>query len=272
MTQIEFENVYFRYNDDETWTLKNVSFQINKGETIAIIGRNGSGKSTVAKLMNGLLLPQSGTIYIDGMKVTPQTIFDIRQKVGMVFQNPENQFVGTTVLDDVAFGLENRGIPREEMIRRIDESLTKVGMSSYKQHEAHHLSGGQKQRVAIAGVIAIYPEILILDEATSMLDPIGRKSILETIDKVKQENELTCISITHDMNELSIANRVFVFHEGRLEQDTTPRHFFSSTENWETYGLLPPLLTQFTKQIEKNGILLHTHPLTHEELIRELWK
>src|SRR5690625_6665708 len=178
---IEFKHVSFRYQEDGPWVLKDISFSVAENESVAIIGHNGSGKSTIAKLMNGLLFPQEGEIWINGQLLTEESIWDIRREVGMVFQNPDNQFVGATVQDDVAFGMENRGIPREDMIRQINTSLQAVNMEEYRLTEPHRLSGGQKQRVAIAGVIAISPKVLILDEATVMLDPRGRKQIMKTI-------------------------------------------------------------------------------------------
>src|SRR5699024_9741101 len=182
---VEFKDVSFRYGEEQPWVLKNCSFEIFENEWLAIIGHNGSGKSTIAKLMNGLLFPQEGEIIINGKQVNEANIWDIRKDVGMVFQNPDNQFVGTTVQDDVAFGMENRGIPRDEMIRRIDHTLAAVNMQDYRFTEPHRLSGGQKQRVAIASVLAIFPQVLILDEATAMLDPKGRKEIMQTVSNVQ---------------------------------------------------------------------------------------
>ncbi|SES20522.1 energy-coupling factor transport system ATP-binding protein [Gracilibacillus ureilyticus] len=271
MTIIEFRDVYFRYNEEQNWVLRNISFSVNAGDSIAIIGHNGSGKSTVAKLINGLLVPQAGDILIDGERVTEQNIWEVRQKAGMVFQNPENQFVGTTVRDDIAFGLENRGIPREEMIKRIERSLNEVGMQDFALHEAHYLSGGQKQRVAIASVMAIQPEVLILDEATSMLDPVGRNEIIKTIQHLKDERNITFLTITHDLSEVTLADRTLVLKEGKLVTDTTPRELFAQVNDWESLGLTEPFTTKIANELEKYGYKFSSHPLNHEELMNELW-
>src|SRR5699024_7415783 len=216
-----------RYGEEQPWVLKNCSFEIYENEAIAIIGHNGSGKSTIAKLMNGLLFPQQGEIVINGRAVTNDSIWDIRKDVGMVFQNPDNQFVGTTVQDDVAFGMENRGVNRNEMIRRIEETLSAVGMQEYRLIEPHKLSGGQKQRGAIASVLAIVPDVLILDEATAMLDPRGRADIMKTVTSVKEERNLSLITITHDLQEVVQAERVIVMNEGEIWDEAAPRDLFA---------------------------------------------
>src|SRR5690625_1310649 len=213
---IEFKNVSFRYGDDAPWILDDCTFSIKENESIAIIGHNGSGKSTIAKLMNGLLFPQRGEIWINGKLLTEDTVWVIRKDVGMVFQNPDNQFVGATVQDDVAFGMENRGIKRHEMEKRIESSLQAVQMIDYRLTEPHRLSGGQKQRVAIAGVIAISPKVLILDEATVMLDPKGRAEIMETISHLQRREKISLITITHDLEEVIKAERVIVLNEGQI--------------------------------------------------------
>src|SRR5690625_2363947 len=227
---IEFKNVSFRYADDQPWVLKNISFEIYQNEWVAIIGHNGSGKSTIAKLMNGLLFPQKGEIIINGKPVNEDTIWEIRKDVGMVFQNPDNQFVGTTVQDDVAFGMENRGFSRDEMAKRIKQTLKAVGMEEYLLTEPHRLSGGQKQRVAIASVLAISPEVLILDEATAMLDPKGRSEIMQTIVNVQSQRQLSLITITHDLSEVVQAKRVIVMNEGEIWDQSTPRNIFARRE------------------------------------------
>ena len=200
---IEINQIEFSYQEEATPALKDVSFSINKGEWIAIVGHNGSGKSTLAKTINGLHLPQKGTVAVGGMQLSEESVWDIRRMVGMVFQNPDNQFVGATVEDDVAFGLENQGIERSEMQHRVQDALEKVKMQEFATREPARLSGGQKQRVAIAGVVALRPDIIILDEATSMLDPEGRDDVISTIHKIKEESDLTVISITHDIDAVS---------------------------------------------------------------------
>ncbi|WP_100012672.1 energy-coupling factor ABC transporter ATP-binding protein [Lentibacillus sediminis] len=268
---IEFNNVSFRYGEDQPWVLKNCSFEIDEKEWVAIIGHNGSGKSTIAKLLNGLLFPQEGEIIIGGKPVNQETIWDIRKNVGMVFQNPDNQFVGTTVQDDVAFGMENRGIEREEMVRRIDENLSAVGMQDYRQTEPHRLSGGQKQRVAIASVLAIYPQVLILDEATAMLDPSGRKEIMETVAEVQMQKDLSLITITHDLLEVVKAERVLVMNEGEVWGEAAPRDIFSRKKELRGIGLDVPFVAQLADELEKAGITITKEPLNHAELLEELW-
>lgn len=270
MPAIEFRDVYFRYNEDSSWVLQKFNLTIEAGETVAIIGHNGSGKSTIAKLTNGLLTPQAGDILIDGRKMTRTNIWDIRQKVGMVFQNPENQFVGTTVTDDVAFGLENMGIPREEMKRRVEESLSNVRMNRYANHEPHHLSGGQKQRVAIASVMATYPKILILDEATSMLDPKGRKEILSTIHSLKTQ-AITLVMVTHDMNELIAADRVIVMNQGTIQIEAARDKLFQHHKELEEIGLTLPFTVKLATELEKYNYRFSTYPLHYEELLEALW-
>ncbi|MGL4522989.1 MAG: energy-coupling factor transporter ATPase, partial [Bacilli bacterium] len=204
--KLRVEKVNFQYSQNHTNVLNEISFSIRAGEWVAILGPNGSGKSTMAKILNGLLLPSSGSVYLnENLLLSEQNIWEIRKQVGMVFQNPDNQFVGTTVQDDIAFGLENLGMNREEMKCRVEESLTIVGMKEFVDAEPHTLSGGQKQRVAIAGVLAMEPSILVLDEATSMLDPIGRREITETVGMLVKEKGLTVLSITHDLEEAILA-------------------------------------------------------------------
>lgn len=208
---IDVKHVNFKYHEDqENYTLDDVSFHVKRGEWLSIIGHNGSGKSTTVRLLNGLLEAESGSIMIDGDILCEQNIWEIRQKIGMVFQNPDNQFVGATVEDDVAFGLENKGIPNDIMEERVNQALKMVGMSAFKEREPARLSGGQKQRVAIAGAIALRPLIIILDEATSMLDPKGRLNLIQTIKDIRKEYDLTVISITHDLDEVALSDRVLV--------------------------------------------------------------
>ncbi len=268
--QVIFENVSFKYAEDQPWVLKNVSFSIKQDEWVAIIGHNGSGKSTIAKLMNGLLFPDEGTIYVHGIEVTPETVWDVREKVGMVFQNPDNQFVGTTVRDDVAFGLENRGIDRLIMMNRIEESLASVRMTDYLFHEPHRLSGGQKQRVAIAGVLAIQPELIILDEATAMLDPRGRKEIMMTVNDLREQTKVNLVSITHDLNEIVGADRVIVMNDGEIWLETVPRELFKQEEALREIGLDVPFTAKVTNRL-KDTVDFDQQPLTQKELLDQLW-
>jgi energy-coupling factor transport system ATP-binding protein len=268
---IEFRNVSFRYGDEQPWVLDDVSFTIYKDEWVAIIGHNGSGKSTIAKLMNGLLFPQKGEIIINGVLVNEQTVWDVRKQVGMVFQNPDNQFVGTTVQDDVAFGMENRGFPREEMVTRIDTVLKAVRMEDYLLTEPHRLSGGQKQRVAIASVLAINPQVLILDEATAMLDPKGRKEIMQTVSDIQEKNEISLITITHDLEEVVQAERVIVMNSGKVWAEATPRDIFNQKDELRKIGLDVPFIAVLADELKQLDILINHEPLNQDELLEELW-
>lgn len=268
---VEFKNVSFRYGEDKPWVLKDCSFEIYENEWVAIIGHNGSGKSTIAKLLNGLLFPQNGEIFINGKKVDEDSIWEIRKDVGMVFQNPDNQFVGATVQDDVAFGMENRGVSRVEMVDRIDRSLEAVGMQDYKLTEPHRLSGGQKQRVAIASVLAVSPKVLILDEATAMLDPIGRKEIMQTVSALQDQEGLSLITITHDLQEVASADRVIVMNKGELWDEGSSRDIFAKKDGLRSIGLDVPFVTIVADKLKEAGIKLSKEPLNHEELLEELW-
>ncbi|MEK3906933.1 MULTISPECIES: energy-coupling factor ABC transporter ATP-binding protein [Oceanobacillus] len=268
---IEFRNVSFRYGDEGPWVLKNCSFEIYENEWVAIIGHNGSGKSTIAKLLNGLLFPQEGEIIIDGEVVNEESIWNIRKEVGMVFQNPDNQFVGATVQDDVAFGMENRGVPREEMKKRIIDTLAAVGMQDYRLTEPHRLSGGQKQRVAIASVLAIAPKVLILDEATAMLDPSGRQEIMQTVASIQGREKLSLITITHDLQEVAQADRVIVMNSGEIWKEQTPREVFSQKEALREIGLDVPFVAILAGELKQAGVAISTEPLNHKELLEDLW-
>mgnify|MGYP001180869555 FL=1 len=268
---IEFKNVSFRYREDGPWIIKNCSFTVQKNETLAIIGHNGSGKSTIAKLMNGLLFPQEGEIWINGKLLSEETVWDIRKDVGMVFQNPDNQFVGATVQDDVAFGMENRGIEREEMKKRIQAALEAVKMTEYRFTEPHRLSGGQKQRVAIAGILAIYPKVLILDEATVMLDPRGRQEIMNTIEHLKKEKNLCLITITHDLNEIIRTDRVIVLNKGEIWATGTPKEILKNGKELLKIGLDIPFITELVNELKKLEIALKSEPISIDELLEELW-
>jgi energy-coupling factor transport system ATP-binding protein len=265
------ENVSFQYESSEEYALKSVSFDIFEGEWLAIVGHNGSGKSTMAKLLNGLQFPQEGEITVCGMKLNEESVWDIRRQLGMVFQNPDNQFVGTTVQDDVAFGLENSGIPQDEMVHRVEDSLKKVKMDLFLNQEPHHLSGGQKQRVAIAGVLALRPSIIILDEATSMLDPRGREEVLETVRLLKEENLLTVISITHDLEEAAKADRIIVMNRGKVYREGTPEEVFSMDEELIQLGLDIPFSIKMSKELRQVGMDLSKKYLSEEELVTEIW-
>ncbi|WP_042145442.1 energy-coupling factor ABC transporter ATP-binding protein [Paucisalibacillus sp. EB02] len=268
---IEFRNVSFRYGDEQPWVLDNVSFEIYKDEWVAIIGHNGSGKSTIAKLMNGLLYPQQGEIIINGTPVNDEHVWNVRKQVGMVFQNPDNQFVGTTVQDDVAFGMENRGIPREEMEKRIKEVLKAVRMEDYLLTEPHRLSGGQKQRVAIASVLAVKPDVLILDEATAMLDPRGRKEIMRTVADIQEKSEISLITITHDLQEVVMAERVIVMNNGKVWDEAIPRDIFAKKDELRKIGLDVPFVAVLADELKQNDLLIENEPLNHDELLEELW-
>ncbi|MFC0477036.1 energy-coupling factor ABC transporter ATP-binding protein [Robertmurraya beringensis] len=268
---VQIENVSFKYDLQEEYALNDVSFNINKGEWLAIVGHNGSGKSTLAKLLNGLQFAEKGSITIGGTKLSEETVWDTRKMVGMVFQNPDNQFVGTTVQDDVAFGLENHGVPREEMIIRVQEALEQVKMSQFLLQEPHHLSGGQKQRVAIASVLALKPAIIVLDEATSMLDPKGREQVLETIRELKSDNELTVVSITHDLEEAAKADRMIVMNRGQLYKEGTPKEIFQLEEELISLGLDIPFSVKLSKKLKELGMTLDKHFLSEEELVKQLW-
>lgn len=269
--EIQFRNVYFRYSEEQPWVLEDVSFTIQSDEWLAIIGHNGSGKSTIAKLMNGLLFPEQGEIIIHGTKLTAETVWDVRKKVGMVFQNPDNQFVGTTVRDDVAFGLENRGVDRDQMVKAINDSLAAVRMTDYYLHEPHRLSGGQKQRVAIAGVLAVKPDVIILDEATAMLDPKGRKEIIQTVNDLIQTNQLSLVTITHDLNEIIAADRVMVMNQGKVWLKTTPRALFEKEAALQEIGLDVPFVGKLANALKKRAISFNQQPLNQKELLDELW-
>lgn len=255
MPQIELIGVNYSYRVGEGQTvraLRNVSFSVEKGEFVALAGMNGSGKSTLAKLLNGLFTPSSGDVLIDGINTRDEErTFDVRRKAGMVFQNPDNQMVATIIEDDVAFGPENLGIPREEIIERVDWALDAVGMSEFRTRSASKLSGGQKQRVAIAGVLAMKPDILILDESTSMLDPEGRAEIMDVAKKLNASG-ITVISITHNMDEAAQADRVIVLRKGRLELDGTPKEVFASPEV-EACGLALPPPTEIARMLSERG-------------------
>lgn len=273
MALIELEQVSYTYDQEAREpALDNLSLNIEAGEWISIIGPNGSGKSTFAKNLTGLIEPDSGRITVDHLTLSSETVWAIRDRVGMVFQNPDNQFVGATVEDDVAFGLENRGIPREEMIDRVHRALEMVGMADFKEREPARLSGGQKQRVAIAGVLAISPKIIILDESTSMLDPQGRREVLETIRQIKKEKNLTVLSITHDIDEAAMADRIIVLKKGKKRAEGTPAEIFAQGEKLIQWGLDIPFSEALKLELSKLGVDVPDHYMTQEGLVHWLWK
>ena len=270
---IEIKNLKFKYNQDKTsYTLNDVSFHVKHGEWLSIVGHNGSGKSTTARLIGGLLVADSGQIIVDGQELTEETVWDIRDKIGMVFQNPDNQFVGATVEDDVAFGLENKGLPYKEMVSRVQEALSFVGMMDFKDREPARLSGGQKQRVAIAGIIAMRPSILILDEATSMLDPEGRQELIQYIEDIRQQYGMTVLSITHDLDEVAMSNRVLVLKQGKVESISSPRELFSRGSELVDLGLDIPFSALLTQKLKNLGLIDCEGYLTEKELVEQLWE
>ena len=268
---IEVRNLKYKYDSEsENYTLNDVSFQVKKGEWLSIVGHNGSGKSTTVRLIDGLLEAESGDIIISGDKLIAENVWEKRRQIGMVFQNPDNQFVGATVEDDVAFGLENQGLDYNLMVERVQQALELVGMQDFKEREPARLSGGQKQRVAVAGVVALRPDIIILDEATSMLDPEGRLDLIQTVKKIKDSNQLTVISITHDLDEIALSDRVLVMKEGQVESTATPRELFSR-EDLEELGLDQPFVNQVKAALRQSGFSLPDSYLTEKELQDQLW-
>ncbi|WP_270182807.1 energy-coupling factor ABC transporter ATP-binding protein [Alkalihalobacillus sp. CinArs1] len=269
---ISVQNVSFRYQEEQPYVLNNVSLTVQKGEWLAIVGHNGSGKSTLARHLNGLLQPEKGDVLVEGYNSRDEeSIWEVRRRVGIVFQNPDNQFVGTSVRDDVAFGLENNGVPRDEMIERITESIKRVKMEEYMDQEPHRLSGGQKQRVAIAGIVALRPSIVILDEATSMLDPAGRKEVLETMRELKEEEGMTVISITHDLEEAAKADRMIVMNKGEVIDEGLPKDIFQKGDMLEEIGLDLPFPLQMHRALKERGFPLDSLTLSQEELVDEIW-
>ena len=269
---IEVKNLKYKYDqEDEKYTLNDVSFHVKQGEWLSIIGHNGSGKSTTVRLIDGLLEAESGDIYISGDKLTADNVWEKRRLIGMVFQNPDNQFVGATVEDDVAFGLENQGVPLEEMRVRVQEALELVGMASFKKREPARLSGGQKQRVAIAGIVALRPNIVILDEATSMLDPEGRLELIRIVKEIKDEHNMTVISITHDIDEVALSDRVIVMKNGQIESTSTPAELFMRDDLIEL-DLEQPFTANLAESLRQAGIAIPLRYFTEEELEETLWE
>ncbi len=269
---IEVQHLKYKYdNHVDDYILKDVTFHVKQGEWLSIVGHNGSGKSTMIRLIDGLLEAESGEIIIDGDKLTLENVWEKRRHIGMVFQNPDNQFVGATVEDDVAFGLENQGMDYQTMFDRVQEALDIVGMQDFKEREPARLSGGQKQRVAIAGVVALRPDIIILDEATSMLDPEGRLELIQTVKKIKDRHGMTVISITHDLDEVALSDRVLVMKEGQVESTSTPSELFSRVD-LEDLGLDEPFTNQVKATLLDSGFQLPDRYLTEKELQDYLWE
>ena len=279
MSIVETKNLKFEYirRDDEgnvegiTTAIDDVSLEIKQGDFIAILGHNGSGKSTLAKHINAILYPTEGTVWVDGMTTTDEAhLWDIRQEAGMVFQNPDNQIIGQVVEEDVGFGPENLGVPTEEIWQRVEESLKAVGMYEFRKYSPNKLSGGQKQRVSIAGVIAMHPKCIILDEPTAMLDPNGRKEVIRAVRALNDVEEITVILITHYMEEIIHADRAIVMDEGKIAMEGTPREIFSQVEKLKSLRLDVPQVTLLAHELKQNGVPLPDGILTTEELVTAL--
>ncbi len=282
---IKCENLGFTYTEstedelstgEEIPALKNVNLGIKRGEYVAVLGHNGSGKSTLAKLLNMILTPTVGKIYIDGTDITAEDfteddVFAIRRKIGMVFQNPDNQLVATVVEEDVAFGPENLGLPREEIRRRVNSSLERVGMLDYMRHAPHKLSGGQKQRVAIAGIIAMKPEVIIFDESTAMLDPLGRREVVEIMERLNREEGITVLNITHYMEEAARADRVIVVNDGEIALDGTPEKVFAKVKLLHSMGLEAPQGNELVLLLRAAGCKINGPSLTEDECVETLY-
>lgn len=265
---IEIENLTYRYApDDIIPALDNINLSIKEGQWLAIVGHNGSGKSTLAKAIDGLIAPQEGTIKVAGIKLSEDTVWDIRTNIGMVFQNPDNQFVGADVEGDVAFGMENQGIERSEMVKRVHEALTAVNMSQFAKHEPVRLSGGQKQRVAIAGVLALRPNIVIFDESTSMLDPEGHRDIIKLMKKLNTEEKFTVLSITHDIDEAALADRVVVLDNGKIIADDSPEKIFARGQQLIDLGLDVPYPERLKQELAQLDIVVPKEYLSEEGMI-----
>lgn len=268
---IEIKNITFSYDyENNNYALNNVSIDIERGSYTVIVGHNGSGKSTLAKLLIGLLEPKDGEIYIDNERLTDQTIYNIRNKIGVVFQNPDNQFIGATVEDDIAFGLENHCVPQKEMRAIIEDYATKTGMIEFLDKEPSKLSGGQKQRVAIAGVLAMHPEIIVLDEATSMLDPKGKREIKELIKKMRDiVPNITIISITHDISEAVASDKVIIMNKGEVFAHGTPKEIFNDEEKLKNVGLELPFTYKLQHELKKEGYSLDL-VMSTKEMVKEI--
>lgn len=276
MSIIKVENVsydYRRFEEEKLPAVRGVSFEIEEGEFVVIGGANGSGKSTLAKMLNGLLKPTDGKIEVLGMDVSnEEKVFEIRRNVGIVFQNPDNQTVASIVEDDVAFGPENLGVPREEIVSRVQWALKAVGMEEYAKSTPFKMSGGQKQRIAIAGILAMKPKIIVLDEATSMLDPNGRKEVMAVLKKLNEEEDMTVIHITHHMEEAADADRILVMDGGKLVMDGSPREVFADGEKLKEHALSLPVAAELADMLRKAGLPVKESVLSEDELLEEIWR
>ena len=274
---IQTDALSFSYPVEEgqrrTTALDNVTLSIEKGSFVVVLGHNGSGKSTLAKLMNAVLLPSGGAVYVEGMDTKKEELLlEIRRRVGMVFQNPDNQIVANVVEEDVAFAPENLGVPTAEIRRRVDDALAAVGMTEFTRHAPHLLSGGQKQRVAIAGVIAMEPECIVLDEATAMLDPSGRREVLDTVHRLNRERGITVVHITHHMSEAEDADRVIVMNDGVVAMDGAPREIFSRVEELQALGLAAPDTVELLRRLNRHGMDLPLTAITVDECARAIFQ
>lgn len=272
-TMIKAENILYRYSEDSEPALKGVSVEIKKGEFVAVLGSNGCGKSTLAKHFNAILVPDEGNVIVDGINTREEDkLFDVRQRVGMVFQNPDNQIVATVVEEDVAFALENLGVPTDEIRQRIDEAMKQAGVYEFRKKAPHNLSGGQKQRVAIAGIIAMRPDCIVLDEPTAMLDPSGRASVMRTIKELNQKYGITIVLITHYMDEAAQADRVIVMSKGKVEKTGTPKEIFSQVEWVKSLSLDVPQTSDLAYELNKLGYNLSTEAISIDECAAQLYK
>ena len=274
---IKCTNVSFKYIknseglNEEKYAIRHINLDVRKGEFLVILGHNGSGKSTIAKHMNALVVPTEGTVVVDGLDTNNlEDVWNIRSKAGMVFQNPDNQLVATIVEEDVAFGPENLGVEPSEIRKRVDDSLEKVGMTKYKRHAPHLLSGGQKQRIAIAGILAIEPQCIIFDEPTAMLDPSGRRDVLNTIKDLNENYGMTVVLITHYMDEAAQADRIIVMDGGSIKMEGTPREIFPQVERMKKIGLDVPQVTELAYELKKSGISINDKILNVDEMVNEL--
>lgn len=271
MPLIEIQDLTYEYDD---FKLGPLNLEVEKDQWISIIGRNGSGKSTLARLIDGLIEAKSGTITVDGFKVNEQNVWQIRSRIGVVFQNPDNQFVGANVEDDVAFGLENRQINHDEMVKRVNKSLELVGMAEFAKHEPSKLSGGQKQRVAIAGILAMQPQIIILDEATSMLDPEGRRDLIQLISDLKTQYHFTVIAITHDIDETVFSDQIIVLDQGKIRMQGRPAEVYQNSKELMELGLDLPFVEKLKLKLQENGLagLTNDETLDEKEMVAKLWQ